>query len=179
MTTPPQVHLRALDEGDLERTLRWHNDPDLYRTLVDDFRYVSQGAERQWLAMRTVYSMSEVNLAICLSPSAEHIGNIYLRPINLISRNASLGIFIGEKVHRGQGYGGQALREVLKHAFGDLELERVFLTVLTDNLNAIRLYEKRGFKTEGRMRRHVLKNGEFKDVLVMGILRAEFKTTEG
>jgi RimJ/RimL family protein N-acetyltransferase len=67
---------------------------------------------------------------------------------------------------------------LLRHAFLDLNLNRVGLEVLADNEQAIRLYERVGFRTEGRLRSHVCKEGRFKDVLVMGILRAEFKTTE-
>jgi len=174
----PRVYLRALDEQDLERTLRWHNDPELYRTLVDGFRLVSKISEHEWLAKRTSYSPSEVNLAICLSPGDKHIGNIYLRPINLVSRHAVLGIFIGEQAHRGHGYGHQAISQALTHAFDDLGLERVYFEVLPDNKKAIQLYERVGFKTEGRLRNHVFKEGKFKDVLVMGILRTEFKTTK-
>jgi RimJ/RimL family protein N-acetyltransferase len=178
--TPQQhrVYLRALEEDDIERTHRWHNDPELYRTLVDGFRFVSKTAERDWMARRTSYSPSEASLAICLVPGDEHIGNIYLRPVNLTSRNAVLGILIGEKDHRGQGYGYQALCQALQHAFGDLGLERVYFEVLADNEQAIRLYERVGFRTEGRLRSHVFKEGQFKDVLVMGILRVEFKPTE-
>ena len=98
MTAQPKVFLRALEEGDLERTCRWHNDPELYHTLVDGFRFVSEQAESDWLAKRVNCSQTEVNLAICLSPGKKHIGNIYLRPINLTFRNAVLGIFIGEKI---------------------------------------------------------------------------------
>jgi hypothetical protein len=97
MTAKPKVFLRALDGGDLERTYRWHNDPELYHTLVDGFRFVSNDVESDWLAKRVSYSQSEVNLAICLTPGRKHIGNVYLRPINLIFRNAVLGIFIGGK----------------------------------------------------------------------------------
>jgi RimJ/RimL family protein N-acetyltransferase len=172
--TQLQVYLRTLEEGDLERTYRWHNDPELYSTLVDGFRFVSRNAEHAWLAARTSYSTAEVNLAICLAPGGEHIGNLYLRPINLVSRNAALGIFIGEKNQRGRGFGRQALYQALRHGFSDLGLERVYLEVLADNARAVRLYELVGFRTEGRLRSHVFKNGEFRDVLVMGILRSDF-----
>lgn len=174
MTAQPKVFLRALEESDLERTCRWHNDPELYHTLVDGFRFVSEQAESDWLAKRVNCSQTEVNLAICLSPGKKHIGNIYLRPINLTFRNAVLGIFIGEKNYRGRGFGRQALCAVLRHAFGDLGLRRVYFEVLAENKPAIRLYEKVGFKTEGRLRNHVFKAGKFKDALVMGILAEDY-----
>src|ERR1017187_1062663 len=175
MNSEPAVFLRALEEGDLERTHRWHNDPELYSTLVDGFRFVSHQAEREWLARRATYSPSEVSVAICLSPGGEHTGNIYLRPINLVSRNAVLGLFIGEKAYRGRGLGRQALSAVLQHAFRELGLTRVYFEVLADNAPAIKLYESAGFKTEGHLRRHVFKEGGFKDVLVMGMLAEDFQ----
>lgn len=174
MTAQTKVFLRALEEGDLERTQRWHNDPEIYHALVDGFRFVSAQAESDWLAKRAGYSPTEVNLAICLSPGRKHIGNIYLRPINLTFRNAVLGVFIGEKKHRGRGFGRQALCALLRHAFGDLGLHRIYFEVLADNKPAIRLYETVGFKTEGRLRDHVFKDGKFKDALVMGILAEDF-----
>ncbi len=177
MTTEARVLLRALEETDLERTHRWHNDPELYSTLVNVFRHVSHGAEAEWLRRKASYSQHEVALAICLRPEGEHIGNIYLGDIDWLSRRAFLGILIGSSEHRGKGYGYQAMRQVLAHAFGDLNLNRVFLEVLPENAPAIRIYEKCGFTVEGRLRQHVFKNGAYQDVLVMGVTQREFNDT--
>ncbi len=172
-----QIVLRALEETDLERTHRWHSDPELYSRLVNPFRFVSKTAELEWLRRKAAYSANEVNLAICLRDNGEHIGNIYLREIDWISRRAFLGIFIGGPEHRGNGHGREALRQLLAHAFTDLQLNRVYLEVLADNAPAIKLYEGCGFTLEGRLRQHVFKNGSYKDVLVMGINKPE--TTNG
>ncbi len=175
MTPEGQVFLRALDKEDLERTHRWHNDPELYSTLVNPFRFVSSAAELEWLQRKAVYSTTEVNLAICLRLNGEHIGNFYLGQIDWISRRAFLGIFIGNSEHRGKGYGREAMRLALRHAFEDLNLQRVFLEVLSENTAAIKLYEKCGFVVEGRFRSHVFKNGRYQDVVLMGINKDEFK----
>jgi len=53
---------------------------------------------------------------------------------------------------RGQGLGAEALRVVLAHAFGPLGLHRVSLEVYDFNERAIHVYEKVGFRHEGRMR---------------------------
>jgi len=168
-----RIYLRALELGDLERTCHWHNDPALYATLTDAFHFVSEAAERVWLEQRTRFSREVISLAICLSESNEHIGNLYLRDIDWVARRADVSIFIGSQPHRGHGYGEAAMRLVLVHAFDDLGLQRIYLFVLASNAPAIRLYEKCGFTEEGRLHRHAFKEGRFEDVLVMGVLRPE------
>lgn len=163
------VYLRALELSDVERTSRWHNDTELYRLLVSPFRYVGRSAEEEWLRRKCAYSQTEFQLAICLKDTAQHIGNVHLRNIDWVARVAEVGIFIGEAEHWSKGYGRQALRQILRHAFRDLGLLRIFLTVLEDNHRAIRAYEKCGFVAEGRLRNHAFKGGKFKDLIFMGI----------
>ncbi len=163
------VYLRALEAADLDRTRKWHNDPSLYDTLVSPFRYVSQAAEEAWIGTKVAYSQTEIQLAICLKEDMRHIGNIHLTDIDWVSRHGYLGIFIGEPQDRSKGYGRQAVRLMLRHAFTDLGLHRVYLTVLDDNPQAIRVYEKCGFVVEGRLRQHAYKRGQFRDLILMGV----------
>jgi len=163
------VFLRALGLDDLDRTYRWHNDPALYESLVGTFRYVSRAAEADWLGKLQTYSTQQISLAICLTDDRQHIGNIYLRDVDWVARRAELHIFIGESNLRSRGYGQAALRLLIKHAFGDLGLLRLYVFVLADNQPAARLYEKGGFVIEGTLRQHTFKSGGFKDVLVMGL----------
>lgn len=164
-----EVYLRALELSDLDRTRRWHNDAKLYEMLVSPFRYVSQAAEEEWIHRKVEYSPTEIQLAICLKEGDQHIGNIHLRSIDWVSRHAELGIFIGEAQHCSKGYGRQALRLVLRHAFRDLGLHRVHLTVLEDNPRAIKTYEQCGFAIEGRLRQNTYKRGQFRDLIIMGV----------
>lgn len=163
------VYLRALEPSDLDRTWKWHNDPGLYEMLVSPFRYVSRAAEGEWIHRKAAYSQTEVQLAICLKPDDQHIGNIHLRSIDWVSRHAEVGVFIGEAQHWSKGYGRQAMGLLLRHAFHDLGLRRVYLTVLEDNQRAIRAYAKCGFTVEGRLRRHAYKDGQYRDLIVMGV----------
>jgi diamine N-acetyltransferase len=167
------VYLRALELSDLERTRKWHNDAGLYEMLVTPFRYVSGAAEEEWLRGKVAYSQTEMQLAICLKKGDQHIGNIHLRHIDWVSRHAEVGMFIGEAQYWSKGYGQQALRLLLRHAFGDLGLQRLYLTVLEDNQRAIRAYEKCGFVVEGRLRRQAYKRGQFRDLIFMGAIADE------
>jgi diamine N-acetyltransferase len=170
------VYLRSLEFGDLERTYQWHNEPSLYQTLIGSFHYVSRFTEEEWLRKKQAYSTQEINLAICLTSNSQHIGNIYLRDIDWISRHGELGIFIGESEQRSKGLGQAAMHLLIQHAFRDLGLSRLYLTVLEENRPAIHVYEKCGFKIEGKLRKHVFKNGEFNDVIVMGLCVEDLAT---
>lgn len=172
------VYLRALETGDLDRTHKWHNDPALYGSLGGTYRYVARSSEEEWLRGKCAYCSDQVNLAVCLSDTDEHIGNIYLQDIDWIARRAEVHMFIGESGHRSKGYGTAALRKLLRHAFEDLGLQRVYLSVLDDNNGAIRAYEKCGFMVEGKLRRHAFKNGEFRDLLIMGICTGDAMSTD-
>jgi RimJ/RimL family protein N-acetyltransferase len=70
---------------------------------------------------------------------------------------------------RGQGLGTRLITRTL-HAARAFGLSRVELTVREDNANAIALYEKVGFVTEGLQRNGVLVDGEYENVVEMAIL---------
>ena len=63
---------------------------------------------------------------------------------------------------------------LLEIAFHELDLERVYLNVLSDNGRAKRFYEKAGFRYEGRFRKHLKLRGEWRDWDWYSILKEEF-----
>ena len=164
-----QVYLRALEIGDLDRTHKWHNDRELYKNLIGTFHFSSRAAEEKWLSEKQVFSQKEINLAICLKENSQHIGNFYIKNIDWTARNAMLGALIGEKSLQGKGYGTEAHHLIAKYAFQDLGLNRLWVQVLEDNTQSLKHLEKCGYTVEGRFRKHALKNGQFKDVILLGI----------
>src|ERR1017187_3282464 len=164
------VYLRALTLVDLPLVLQWHNDRALYANLGSPFRFVPRETEEQWFR-HIIEDRDQLNLAICIAGSDEHIGNIYLRDLEWISRRAEMHVFIGSTSHRRRGSGSKAIRQLLAYAFNDLGLHRIFLQVLAENITAINVYGRCGFVKEGLLRQHVFKQGEWKDVIIMGICR--------
>jgi RimJ/RimL family protein N-acetyltransferase len=65
---------------------------------------------------------------------------------------------------------------MLKVAFEQMNLHRVFLRVHADNARGIRCYGKVGFQHEGTMRESVFKEGRYCDMHLMSILRSEYGT---
>ena len=62
--------------------------------------------------------------------------------------SASFGIIVDE-AYRGKGLGSKLMENLLKLAQQE-NVREIFLTVLSDNVKAIQLYEKHGFKKVGK-----------------------------
>ena len=103
---------------------------------------------------------------------AELIGSITLRNLDDRAPRGELGVLLGIP---GSGFGSDAVRTVLAHACGDLDLQCVSLEERGDNRRAITAYMRAGFRPEGVLRRRLLKAGEFHDLYAMSILREEFE----
>ena len=98
------------------------------------------------------------------------VGAIRLAPIDSENGSANLGVGLFDPERLGVGLGTEAIRLVVNHAFNDLDLHRVGLTVLADNIRAIASYRKVGFEIEGRLRDTLRRDGKWYDDVVMAIL---------
>lgn len=80
---------------------------------------------------------------------------------------AEFGICIAQSCW-GQGIGETMLQTILKWADA-VGLKKIALTVVKENVSAIRLYERCGFVCEGLLKNDRLhRNGQFYDTLIMG-----------
>ncbi|MEM9467231.1 MAG: GNAT family protein [Actinomycetota bacterium] len=101
------------------------------------------------------------------------LGTLRLAPLDVANRSARLGIGILDPTRLGTGLGTAAIRLALDHAFDTLGLHRISLTVLAINARAIAAYERCGFRTEGRLRHTLWRDGAWHDDLVMAVLAHE------
>ena len=102
------------------------------------------------------------------------IGEIQLLKIDFYNKFGILAINIGETKFWGKGYATEVIRLVSKFFFDKLKLNRIELDVVSENIGAIKCYQKCGFKKEGVKRQGHCKNGKFHDLISMGILREEY-----
>lgn len=170
------VRLRPLEPVDVSTSIAWRNDPAI-RDQVLSFRFPVTHVMEAKFVERAIAGegIDQCVLGIVDRSDEALCGLIYLRDIDWISRNASLGILIGRQDRQGRGLGRRALNLILHHGFRVLNLERIYLYVAQYNRRAIQLYESAGFVHEGRLRSHVALEGSYHDLLVMGLLKSEFE----
>jgi RimJ/RimL family protein N-acetyltransferase len=170
-----KIRLRALTAEDAKITWQWQNSPEIKEFYSDHPYPVNYEMEKLWYEKITYTNIPVTVFGIEIQENNKLIGMSILKNINLIHRSAELGIFIGDASEKHKGYSGEATRLTLKFGFLDLGINRIYLKVHEDNTPAIKLYEKNGFKKEGLLRKSVFKNDQFKNEIIMSLLKEEFK----
>lgn len=97
----------------------------------------------------------------------EYIGVIYINNLSNKHNHAYLGIYTNPK-SKLKGNGSKLLDILTKKIFEEANLHTLKLEVIDDNKRAIGLYKKFGFETDGILKEFVFKNGQWKDVIIMG-----------
>ena len=167
------VVLRPMEAADADDVVRWRSDPSILGQMFADEPPTREG-HLHWL--ETIQACGNRQEFIIIERAiGRSIGTIGLSDIDHKNLRAEYGILVGEADARGKGYAREASQLILRYAFGDLGLRRVYLCVFADNAAAIKLYEHLGFQIEGTLRQHEFKRGVFRDVVVMAILKDEWK----
>lgn len=167
-----RVYLRPLDRDDVDDLLQWIHDPEITATLT--FRWPLSRAQEEVYIDDIYAGQKEMTLGIALREDNRLIGAIGLHAVDTIHRRATFGLFIGETVEWGKGYGTAATKLMIEVAFGRLNLRRLELDVYSYNAAARRIYEKLGFQLEGTRRQHIYWQGAYHDVHLMALLRDEY-----
>lgn len=154
-------YCRWLADGEATRFLQRHEDPP---TMREELQYIADQRRRP----DTVHWALDTREGV-------HIGSTSLMKLDRDQRHAEFGIFIGDPRYWGQRLGTEAGSLVLRYAFRQLKLHRVYLHVYAFNLRAIRSYQRLGYQLEGQLRGHLYRDRTYHDVFVMGILAHEYK----
>ncbi|MBP1949899.1 GNAT family N-acetyltransferase [Virgibacillus litoralis] len=172
-----RLTLRPVVEEDWELRYKWLTDPEINSTLPSGNGIpLTPNTVRERTRKYAESNDKSVYFTI-FNKEDKSIGNAQLYKINPWNRNAELGLWIGEKSEWGKGYGTEVVEILVNFAFSRLNLHKVYLTVDSDNIGAIRCYEKVGFYKDGVLRDEVFKNGKYVNRIYMSILETDIIKT--
>jgi RimJ/RimL family protein N-acetyltransferase len=101
------------------------------------------------------------------------IGGIGIKPgTDVSSHTAEIGYWLGED-YWGHGIISEAMLAFTRWLWQNREVERLWTGVFDGNMASRRVLEKAGYRYEGTMRGHVLKEGIVRDMHVYGLTRAD------
>ncbi|EID55225.1 GNAT family N-acetyltransferase [Saccharomonospora xinjiangensis] len=175
------VLLRPVRRTDACALVAMLADPEV-RRLTGTHRTLAPREElrqaEQWYSSRGDHT-DRLDLAIVERVTGAYAGEAVLTDLDRDNRSCSFRIALASRRLFGRGYGTEATRLLLAHAFGTVGLHRVDLEVYAFNPRALRVYEKVGFVWEGTKRQALYWDGEWIDAHVMGMLAREWLAHRG
>ncbi|NIR27792.1 MAG: GNAT family N-acetyltransferase [Gammaproteobacteria bacterium] len=157
-----RVRIRAFDADDLTLLERWLRDAHGRYFLL------SRTTSRQSRIRELVESRRNI-IGIITLPDGTPIGSVAFLDYDPVQRKAELRKLIGESAWRGRGFAKEASRLWIQYGLRSLRLRKIYLNTLNTNLPNIRLNEDLGFQVEGILRNELCVDGEYHDVLRMGL----------
>lgn len=160
------IQVRAIQESDIE------GFREVLDSVAKEKRYLAQFEAptiERTIAFVTEGIANNVSQFVALDENTI-VGwaDIFPNKYPSMTHSGSLGIGLLSE-YRGQGIGKKLLISCITKA-QENGISRIALQVRADNENAIALYKKVGFQTEGVMRNYMLFDGVFYDGLTMSLL---------
>lgn len=175
--------LRTLKSKDVEGMFEWMHDPTVQQyfqrpmnkqSKCDILSFIESNEIDIGNIKSNVLSRDNNDLHFAVVDDYDdYCGTISLKNINFNNLNAEYAISMRKKTH-GTGLALEATSELLKVAFIDLGLRKVYLNVLESNKRAVSFYEKVGFRLEGKARDHIIIGEKYETLLWYSIFREEF-----
>lgn len=168
-----RVFLRGVEPEDYPTIKPWLNDP-----LVTHFMFYGQtpmnAEQTEKMLSEQANSPHDIVFMVCDKATGKAIGFAGLYEIHPRAQKAEFRVLIGETDFWGKGLGTEVTEMLTFYGFDRLNLHRIYLGVTSENLGALRVYEKAGYAHEGVLRDDIYRNSRFYDSVRMGILRDEY-----
>ena len=160
--------LRPWTDDDITALVRYANNIKIWINVRDLFPHPYTASDaRHWIRLAGTQPIT--NFAI--ASQAEAIGGIGFTVQSDISRrSAEIGYWVGEP-HWGKGIATLALGALVRHAFANYDLVRLYATVFEPNRASARVLEKNGFKMEARMVKSITKKGQTMDAFLYALTK--------
>jgi len=178
------IGFRPVEYKDLDSLRAVRNDMSTWMNLTD-IKHVTQDKQMSWYwaikdredkQYHTVFK-EEVDVEHPILYEGEFLGIIRMDEIDKDNRSIRVGCdIVPDK--RGQGWGTKVYQAILKYCFDYLNCHRVWLACLDFNHAGLHLYQKVGFKIEGKYREAIFRDGQYRDYIIMSILENEYRGVE-
>ena len=135
--------LRRLEPADAVRMLEWMRDADITRYLQIGGSGTTE--ERVLGFIQGAADESESFHRAIADAAGEYLGTVSLKHIDREKGEAEYAISMHPSA-LGTGAAAEGSRQILRLAFEELGLRRVYLNVLEENRRAVKFYNKIGFR---------------------------------
>lgn len=149
----------------------WRNQPEVAKYMFTD-HYITETEHAAWFAGIANDSTRRYWIIVC---DGADVGLLSLEGIDRVHERCYWAFYVASPDMRGKGIGSFAEYAVLHQVFDVMGLYRLCGEVLATNEPVLRMHESFGFRQEGTLREHAVKDGKRVDVIMVGMLRPEWE----
>jgi RimJ/RimL family protein N-acetyltransferase len=172
--TGPHVTLRPFTDADLPALWAMVNDSEGNR-LTGTHASFTRAQVDSWYRTRRL-DPDRLDLAVVVYGTC--VGEVVLNDLDPDNASCAFRISLAGPHVYGRGYGTEATRLILDHAFTTVGLHRVELEVHAFNHRAQHVYQQLGFSIEGIRRDALRWDDTWHDTIVMGLLATDWHSAD-
>lgn len=149
MTNITEVELRIISEKAVsDNYLKWLLDPEVVK--YTEQRWYKQSLESITSYVKAMHE-SDTDFLRGIFYEGAMVGTCKVGAVNWHHRTGQISFLLGEKNVWGRGIGSFVVGTLVRFAFGELNLKKLTAGVYESNISSQRVFEKNGFKIEGKL----------------------------
>lgn len=165
------VKLRPILEEELEMIMNWRMSPEITKFMYSDPKLTLE-MQKQWYEN---LKSDESCIYFMIESDGESIGVLNICDIDRKNQKCSWGYYIAVKEKRSLLLALALEWNLYNFVFDVLELNKLEGEIFAFNKAVIRMHQMCGSVIEGTRKAHIYKNGEYYDVVEMGICKEDWE----
>lgn len=159
------INFIHLSYEEKKMVLNWRNHSNIRRWMYSDDII----SEEEHIKFIDKLATDDARFYWIVKKRNECLGTVSFNKIDFKNKYAYLGIY-SNPYSTFKNKGSMLIKCIKTLAFEIVELHTLKLEVLDSNQKAINFYKKEKFIEEGKLKECILKNNEWNDVIVMGVI---------
>lgn len=165
-----KAELKDVKEANLKQILDWRNQESIRKVMYNS-GIILLDEHVQWFERLQKSEAAQSKIFYY-----DHVpyGVLNINQIDQINNKCEWGFYIGDN-NAPKGMGTILGFTSLNYIFDELSIRKVTAEVLSMNGKSATFHRKLGFTQEGLLRKHIIKDGNYLDVLLYGIFKEEWE----
>ena len=157
-----RLTVKKISSHDLEEVRNLHNENSTLSQLTDN-SFVTKQMQEEWF--KSISTSNKAFRFVCRQKiDGSLVGVLRIDNFDKLNKSVMIGLDVAERFRK-QGFANEIYECFIELFFNKLHFHRLYLNTLENNIPARNLYEKLGFKIEGRFNQAIIKNNEFHDLI--------------
>ncbi len=164
-----KITLAALEKEDIPVVTKWINDEEI--SYYNGSRFPA-GLDEQSSWFEKIRNDKTKKKLLVYTKDNEKAGMVTLFNIDHRNQKAEIGVYIASE-YQNKGLAKESLKLLANYAFQELNMHKIYASIMSFNTMSIKLFESAGFKREYTKKEEVFTNGNFVDMEILSLYRRD------